>query len=244
MDYVPVIITLIVFAFLPWLLFFIYYSKLKGEHPKLFVIAGAGWLVALVLRFPILYGASFILDLLMYYVMSAILAGVFEEGFRYILAKKLTLDERTNGEILSFGIGWGVFEVWIVHTLSLATLLMLILMNISFPGMTRIPPPEQLFISGMASVIERWIAVSFHIIATLVITKALLNKNYLWIAIILHSVLDLIAVLSGFIGLNIWLIELNLLVTVVLIYILVHVGFKLNVIALFTKLETSFKEAQ
>ncbi|MHA1469875.1 MAG: YhfC family glutamic-type intramembrane protease [Candidatus Asgardarchaeia archaeon] len=242
MDYVPVIITLIVLAFLPWLLFFVYYSKLKGEHLKLFVIAGAGWLVALILRLPILYGTSFILDLLMYYVMSAILAGVFEESFRYILAKKLTLDERTNGEILSFGIGWGIFEVWVLHTSNLTTLLILILMNISIPGMPVIPPPEQLFISGMAGVVERWIAVSFHVIATLVITKALLNKNYLWIAIILHSVLDLIAVLSSFIELNIWLIELNLLITVMLIYILIHIAFKLNVIALFTKLEIPFKE--
>ncbi|MGQ4834234.1 MAG: YhfC family glutamic-type intramembrane protease [Candidatus Asgardarchaeia archaeon] len=235
MDYFTVILILTVLAFLPWLLYFIYYSEFRSPYLKFFIIGGVGWLVALFLRLPLLQvSVLFIQNLLIRGAIAAILAGIFEEGTRYIFLLKSKITTEKLGTIISFGVGWGLFEVWILHSLNMISLAVLISVGYIPPN---VPPPDELLIIGMTGVVERWIAVSIHIIFTLIIINAVLSNKRLFviIAIVFHALVDFIAVVFLVFNIDVWNFELLIFIVTILIYAFVIGILKIDVFKYFRK---------
>ena len=237
MDYFTGFIILILLGFLPWLLYFIYYSELKDTYLKYFIIGGVGWLVALFLRLPLLQiSMLFLYNAILRGALAAILAGIFEEGFRYIFLLKSKIASEKIGSVVSFGIGWGIFEVWVVHSLALVSYILLISTGYH---PSNIPSPDSLLVTGMAGVVERWVAVAAHVLFTLIVIKSLVTKNYIFlgVAVFFHALLDFVAVISlTFIG-NLWLIEFTFFLLVLAYYIVAKTLLQIDVLRYFKKNE-------
>ena len=208
MDYITAISLLIILALVPWSLYFIYYSKLKTKHIEMFIVGAVGWLVALLLRLPILTLVNQTGNLWLIIFISPLLAGVFEESVRFLLIRKTIKPESLVGFVLSFGIGWGIGEILVLHTLSLVNLMIIIAFNISVPGMPPLPSPDQLFYLGLLGCYERWIAVAAHVAFTLIIIRAVPRRyTYLLAAVFGHFLLDFGVVIVLYLVKNVVLVE-------------------------------------
>ncbi|MHA1616799.1 MAG: YhfC family glutamic-type intramembrane protease [Candidatus Njordarchaeales archaeon] len=224
MEYFIAIFSLIVLALLPWLLYFIWYSRLKAKYVKFFLIGGIGWLLALLARTPILMALQLMPNQLVQGVIASLLAGIFEECFRFFFIQKFLGGEFSSGNGISFGVGWGVFEIILMHTLNLIVLLVIISLNISIPGQ-EIPPPDELFIGGLVGVYERIVVTTLHVGLTLVIIHAIKNRLWLYFAITYHFLVDFVAVTMA-ITLettlaNLWLIEGVITLLVIILYVII-----------------------
>lgn len=246
MDYTTAIILIILLALVFWLAYFGYISKLKFSYIVGFIIGGVGWTIALFLRLPILtyiqnlVYVEHILPPIVILIVGPAFAGIFEESFRYLFAKKWNFINKTNGEVIGFGIGWGVFEILLIHTLTWINIMMLIMLGIDIPGLTPLPTPDALFWMGIIGSYERNMAVAFHISLTIIIAKALVDRKYLIIAIILHALGDFLVVLSvGYIG--IWGAEGLLTVIVIVIYLYIYKVMGMDLKELFLKSDESIQ---
>jgi len=235
MDYITAISLLIILALLPWSLYFIYYSKLKTKHIEMFIVGAVGWLGALLFRLPILTWVNQTGNLWLIITVSPLLAGIFEEGVRFLLVRKTIKPENLVGAVLSFGIGWGTGEILVLHTLTLVNLMIIIAFNISVPGMSPLPPPDQLFYVGLIGCYERWIAVAAHVAFTLIIIKAV-PKRYLYLAtaILGHFILDFGVVLVLYLIKDAILVEVTATALAVGLYLLLAY-LKLPLKEIFTK---------
>lgn len=97
----------------------IFYLYVKSK--KLLAIVGLGalaWLVALIrspiLHFTYLFAGSPSIPPLWFIGLGAILAGVFEEGFRYIFLKS-SVEGRTWYNGVAFGLGAGLLEIILIY---------------------------------------------------------------------------------------------------------------------------------
>lgn len=244
MDYLTVILILIFVALIPWLIYFVYYSKLEGDLVKIFVIGGVGWVIAFFARLPILSVSSFYIEPIYYAVLASILAGVFEEACRFIFIKKYAYENATNGKICGFGVGWGLFEVVMIHTLSMTALLMVIMMGIEIPDV-EIPPPDTLLIQGLAGSYERLIVVPLHIGLTLLVFKAMENKTYLFFAIFYHALVNLSAVLSyTLLSFNMWLVEALITILVIILYVLIYLKLGIDLKDFFSNPESTLQQQE
>jgi len=228
LTYTVVIIILIAIALLPWLIFFVLTTRLKDEYIKLFLFGGVGWFLALIARIPIIAGSYYLGDFFVYLV-SAVSAGIFEETFRFFFVKRYIERPITNGKVFSFGVGWGIMEVLLLHTMNLIAILMVIKMGAKIPGLEEFPEPERFLLIGLVGSYERLVAVALHIVLTIYIVGALANRKWMYFAIVMHSVVDLIAVLYYMVGLEILIIEVLITVLMVILYVLAKTIFSLNV---------------
>ncbi len=161
-------------------------------------IGAMGWLVALLLRWvPLqlpLYADSFLGGSVIYFAYAAILAGIFEEGIRYILIRKVKL-LRTVRRTICMGIGWGLLEAVLLYVVNLVAAAYLL-------------GYEAGFLDLLPGAVERNIAIVFHTALALIVFKALESKEYLLVAIALHAVLDFLGVVSLYVfRLTIWQVE-------------------------------------
>lgn len=161
-------------------------------------LGAMGWLVALLLRWvPLQYplsvgstsGGSVV-----YFAYAALLAGLFEEGIRYVMIRKIKL-LRTARRVICLGIGWGLLEAVLLYAVNLAAV-----------AYTAEYAPNILDL--LPGAVERNVAIILHTALSLVILKALESKEYLLVAIALHAVLDFLGVVSLYVfRLTVWQVE-------------------------------------
>lgn len=129
--------------------------------------------------------------------LIAISAGVFEEVFRFLFRRFLIRDSIKIAEPVIFGLGHSLMEIIYIFTpIVLAS------------GLSVISP---------LAVVERIFATLLHIEFSIIIWNGFLaNKkySYLFLAILLHSLCDIIIPIAGSLGVGIYVIEILFLLVV------------------------------
>ena len=129
--------------------------------------------------------------------LIAISAGVFEEVFRFLFRRFLIRDSIKIAEPVIFGLGHSLMEIIYIFTpVVLAS------------GLSVISP---------LAVVERIFATLFHIEISIIIWNGFLtNKkySYLFLAILLHSLCDIIIPIAGSLGIGIYVTEILFLLDV------------------------------
>lgn len=225
------ILFIILLAILPYLIFFILYTKFSLNSWIAFAIGGITWFVALILRSPILQITLYLpfypqpLETILneellaisyapwYIAFSSLMAGIFEEFFRFIVVKKIKLTSRNSKQLMSLGLGWGIGEAFLIHTL---TLIFYLFTNLSDP----------LILIGA---IERLIVIAFHTAMTFFVYKCIKDNSNKWtlVAVFLHFSLDFFGVLVFF-YINIILGEIVLALITIIIILYLRVDYKKN----------------
>ncbi|MHA1724764.1 MAG: YhfC family glutamic-type intramembrane protease [Promethearchaeota archaeon] len=193
------ILIIILLAILPHFIIFVIYSRMRPRAVLVFILGGVLWLGALLLRSPLLQLVIILYFLptpietvpleainavsisIWYVAFSSLMAGIFEEVIRFIAVKKIKLTSRDNVQLTSFGLGWGLTEAFLLHTL---TLIPYLASDFSDP-------------IAFIGAIERLIVITFHVAMTFVVYKCVKENNNLWalVAILLHFGFDFIGVL-------------------------------------------------
>jgi uncharacterized membrane protein YhfC len=136
-------------------------------------------------------------------VVSALSAGVFEEGARYVGYRTLLRGDRRVATGVMYGLGHGGVESMLVVGVQLVALLGgLILADVG-----RITDPRAIAAlqlaaahydagTAVATVIERIAAITLHVALALIVLQALVRRQWRWLgaAIALHAAVDLVAV--------------------------------------------------
>ena len=129
--------------------------------------------------------------------LIAISAGVFEEVFRFLFRRFLIRDSIKIAEPVIFGLGHSFMEIIYIFTpVVLAS------------GLSVISP---------LAVVERIFATLLHIEFSIIIWNGFLaNKkySYLFLAILLHSLCDIIIPFAGSLGVGIYVTEILFLLVV------------------------------
>lgn len=178
---------------------FAYLAKTKRSLWFAFLIGGVGWFGAAALRTPILgglassYGKEFVASPA-YLVLSASMAGVFEEGVRYALMKEVGSLRSGVRSIVSFGLGWGFVEALLVYGLGL-------IYAVYWAGRSLT------FMDALPGALERNLAVAWHLSFTAVIFRAVSDRKFVAVAMGLHALADF-AVVSFMLSTgNVWYAE-------------------------------------
>jgi len=181
-------------------LIFLFFQILT-RLPLLGYLSKNAWYVEFSMKYYFLFG-----------FLLALSAGLFEEigryiGFKFFLKNHLTWE---NG--IAYGIGHGGLESVFIGTAFLNDLIISIVINTghTIPGLTQSivsilteAPSYQFLIGG----IERVFAFPGQVGFSLIVLYAVKNKkfSFLLLAILLHTILDFIAVV---LAKNVWLAEL------------------------------------
>ena len=143
-----------------------------------------------------------------FYILIMLFPGLFEETARYICLKYI-FNKNTNKIIsISYGIGHGGIESFLIGLSSLR--LLFLKDTLIEQGLLK---EDITFIYNLMSIVERFFTIIIHISLSVLIYKSLKDKNMFFyiLAIILHDLIDLIAFFyqKEFIG-NIFLIEMSI----------------------------------
>lgn len=160
-------------------------------------------------------------------IYGALAAGIFEEGGRLIVFSTILKDKQEWKDGVSYGIGHGGIEAMLVGGLSYLS--NLIYCNLINTGMfdtvfgTQLPE-EQLtqlkalkealvglsFNTLIVGVFERVFAFGIQIALTLIVLYAVRNRKYIFvfIAVILHALVDFPAALYQMGFLNLYIVEI------------------------------------
>lgn len=181
---------------------FIFQARWKKTMWLSFAAGAAGWTLALI-RGPILQGLgdAFLRNWIVSFgafastyisiAISSISAGVYEEGVRYLLIKKIQLIHRDTSHILSMGLGWGFGEAMLIYTVSV----------VSAVYLKGISPPNTSLVLGA---FERNIATALHVGLTFMICLAQADIRFLPVAMGTHFLVDFIGVSIFVWSGNIW----------------------------------------
>lgn len=143
---------------------------------------------------------------IVYMLLIALSAGVFEEVARFVGMKYMLKDKLSWKNGIAFGIGHGGIEaILIVGITYIANIVASILIN----GGHKIPqasiiidtPSYMFLIGGM----ERAFTIALHMALTMIVLEGVMKKQkkYLGYAILLHTLVDFVAVCNK----NIFIIE-------------------------------------
>jgi uncharacterized membrane protein YhfC len=198
----PLIWVGVFIALVPAFGFFAYLARWRRSLWISFDVGAAGWTAALLLRAPILQilGGAFFRNWIVSFGavatyisigISSLLAGLFEEGIRYGLVKKIQLFRRDSKHILSMGLGWGFGEALLIYAVN-------IVFAVYLKGQT-IP-----ISSLMLGALERNVAIALHVGLTFVIWTAVNDSRFLLVAIGIHFLIDFVGVSLFTWTKNIW----------------------------------------
>lgn len=175
-------------------------------------------------------------------IIAALLAGVFEETGRLVAYKFILKKYDDKKTAISYGIGHGGFEAMYVLTLSgiqyMAYALIInegefgtIVSQVAATAPEQVEAikalPASIAATGypmlIISVMERFSAILIHIACSIIVFKAVKEKDKMWlypVAIVLHAVIDLIAAAyqMGLIT-NILIVELCIMIYAVALFI-------------------------
>jgi len=157
------------------------------------LIGGGGWLVAYLLRLPILMALTKLVPLAQA-IMASILAGIFEEGLRYLLMRVRMKPNYSPERASALGLGWGLTEALLIYCVNVP-----LAATVMGYGWLQLMP----------GAIERNIAITFHVAASCIIAVSLAKMRwlYLFIAMGLHSVADMAGLAIVAVSENPWVIE-------------------------------------
>ena len=164
----------------------------------------------------------------LYAVYGGLMAGLFEESGRFVAFKTVLRRKRgNNANALMYGAGHGGFEVfYLLGVTMISSLVMSVMLNAgmadkltagvtgpealsqlnaTFTALSKTAPP--LFLVG---VVERLAAVALHISLSVLVWFGAKNNKRFWLyplAVLLHALVDAIAVILAHYGVNVWIIE-------------------------------------
>ena len=192
----------ILLAILPGLIALTVIAKRKLRLWLDACLGGGGWILALVLRLPILQFSAKALNPTYSSLLAAFMAGIFEETFRYLVLKYRLFSKGNPCEtVLSLGLGWGLTEAFLIYALQV---------------------PLSYAITGydwtvyLPGAFERNIAIILHVALTFIIAYSLVsNIKYIVLAVFLHGTVNSLIIPILYVTKDPWIIELLLaLITV------------------------------
>jgi len=199
----------VLIALVPSLAALAYFARKDRRGWLCLGIGGGGWFAALLLRLVPLQLPAFVLgpafaSTILYFAYAAVLAGIFEEGVRYLLLWKAGFIRTEVRYVLCFGLGWGLLEAVLTYAVNVvATYYLGYALSLTdlLPG-----------------AVERNLAVVMHVALTLMVFKAFQSKGYLFVAMALHVAVDFAAAASYYsLHLPVWNVEGILLVIVLIL---------------------------
>lgn len=154
------------------------------------LIGGGGWLLALLLRTPILAAVSG--RGLQAAIAASILAGIFEESARFLLLRAL-IASSSGGlkQAVGLGLGWGEAEAVLLYVVPVA------LLGRGYSILDLLP-----------GAIERNSAILIHTSLSIIVYRSLPSLRVLGLAVAIHSAVNAVAVLLLYVLSNVWLVEL------------------------------------
>ncbi|MFA5332869.1 MAG: hypothetical protein WC376_00015 [Candidatus Nanoarchaeia archaeon] len=191
----------ILVAIIPFLIMLFYFSRLDYKKYLVFIFGIIGWLAAFVLRIPLLNQVSLTANFWVIMLLPSLLSGLFEEGVRYL---SLRFAPHAKRNFFLFAIGWSFAEILIIYCFNIVYFL-------SFNQQVS-------FVDALPGLIERFSATILHLAFTIIVLKSLKNKKLLGLAMGLHIAVNLFGILLLTFNLNVWIIELILILLAFLVY--------------------------
>ncbi len=188
-------------AIIPFLIILFYYARKDWRKYLAFIIGSLGWIVAFFLRLPIVTWVSMLENVWIIMILPSILAGLFEEFFRFLSVKFIGF-VRKNYFLMA--MGWSFAEVLVIYCLNIFYFLL-------------INQPVS-FIAALPGLVERFSATILHLALTVIVVKSLKNKRLLLLAILMHSMINISALVLLFLNFNVWIIEAGLIIISVWTY--------------------------
>lgn len=195
---------LVLVALLPGLLVLTYVVKSKDVKLLLLLLGGGGWLIALLIRAPLLYVLSNTLEKTTYIVVASYSAGLFEESLRYVVLKT-PLSRGSVEDAVALGLSWGLTEALFIYVLPI----------------TIYSPVGYSLLELLPGALERNIALLGHVVFSLIVLKALSNTIYLLVSMLAHGSLNVVGVVALDLTTNVWLTEAFLALSVLAMLIIV-----------------------
>jgi uncharacterized membrane protein YhfC len=220
---------------IPVVLFLVFRKKFKADILPFFIGCAVFAVFALILEGLVHMlvlksniGLKIQGNVWLYATYGGLMAGIFEEtgrftAFKTILRKKRGKD--VNG--LMYGAGHGGFEAFYILVASMVSYIVMALMlnagmadkltagitdqttlqtlNATFASLSTTAPGTYL-----VGVVERLAAVALHISLSVLVWFAAKDKGRFWLfpaAVLIHALVDFIAVILARNGLNVWVIE-------------------------------------
>lgn len=195
-----------VLALVPGLVFLIYVARRSGRLWVVAVLGGVFWLLALLARLPVVVPLQLLPILLpawwaslplsvkavavwVIFFVSSLCAGVFEEGFKYLLMRFRPSFIKTPRHVLSLGLGWGFAEAFLMTGLGYVAIIAFLPLVAPFLG-----PEVEVAMSLLAGGVERNSAIVVHVSLSVFVAMALwyAQRKWLWSAMLLHCAFNFI----------------------------------------------------
>lgn len=171
-------------------------------------------------------------------IAGGFFAGLFEETGRFVAFKTVLRKKRGNdANSLMYGAGHGGIEAAVLLSVTMIQYVVLALQynagnTTAFGSLdaaqTLINTPSWYFLVGA---VERIAAVTIHISLSVLVWFAAKNGKRFWLyplAILLHLVVDAVAVILNGVGVNVWIIEGVVYVLAIVFVMLAVVVWKMN----------------
>ena len=139
-------------------------------------------------------------------ITAGVLAGLCEETARLVGFKALKKKGLPFNSGLALGVGHGGLESAIVGFIVLTSFISNVVSPSALTAATFWSTP---ITTPLAGAVERISAVSAHLFMSLLVWKAVANRNYLWfvLAIAYHTLIDAVTVYLSQTGYSVWTIE-------------------------------------
>lgn len=180
---------------------FVALARVAGMSSSTWLVAalgGGGWLLALVLRTPLLVLLQTRSPGLTYLLTASILAGVFEEFTRSSVLRSGFAQRDEVRSQLALGLGWGLTEALLVYTI---------------PVVLSVPVYGYHWVDLLPGALERNSAIVIHLSLTMLLSKNPRSYKLLATSIVLHSIVNLLAVTALLTLVSVWLVELVIAAT-------------------------------
>ena len=208
----------------PVVLYVIFRKKYKANHLPFWVGSITVVLFALVLErvmYSFLMKTPIWLDISnnvwLYGIVGGFFAGLFEESGRYLAFKTVLRKKRGNdANALMYGAGHGGIEAVILLSVSMVVNLIFALQfNAGVPSQLGTASAAQQLIAMpswmlLVGAVERLTAVTIHVSLSVLVWFAAKNNKKFWLyplAILLHLIVDAVAVILSGLAVNVWIIE-------------------------------------
>jgi len=204
------IFTVVITSIVPCLLL-LYFIFVKRRYLLAFIIGILTFTIFQVLtRLPLIqlvlpkmdWYFTFVYGYTTWYVLFlGITAALFEELGRFIMMRLFLKNNHSFNDALVFGLGHGGIEAILFVGINALYIL------ITFHGITG--DPLSMFFAGL----ERASTIVIHILWSVLVMKAIIDhkRYYLYLAIVMHAVLDSLVVLLQLNGMSFISIELIIL---------------------------------
>ncbi|MCS7108507.1 MAG: hypothetical protein RMH77_03025 [Sulfolobales archaeon] len=166
------------------------------------LVGGGGWLIALLLRQPLLLLLMGLGNLYPY--IASFLAGLFEEGFRLTLLRIKFIRELSRKGAVSLGLGWGFSEALNIYAIPVYFTSIMVGYN---------------WVDLLPGAIERNSAVLLHVSLSILLSVNPNDIRLLIASILTHTLVNIVGILSLMMLRDVWLVEAIIALTVLSVYL-------------------------